>query len=92
MSSLALAREAALAGLGVALFPEFACAEDLAKKRLVDVFGDRAVEVGSVWLLHPTRRFLPKRITAFIDLARSHFATPPWLVRSRDGKERPRRR
>jgi DNA-binding transcriptional LysR family regulator len=81
MSSLAIAREAALAGLGIALFPEFACAEDLVRRRLVDAFGDRPVEVGSVWLLHPTRKFLPKRVTAFIDLARSHFATAqPWVV------------
>lgn len=90
MSSLAIAREAALAGLGIALFPEFACAEDLARKRLVDVFGDRPVEVGSVWLLHATRKFLPKRVTAFIDLARSHFATAPWVVSTKRGNARRR--
>jgi len=87
VSSLAIAREVALAGLGVALFPEFACADDLRAGRLVDMLGGRAVDVGSVWILHPTRGFLPKRVTAFIDLARSHFASPPWLVSSKPGED-----
>jgi DNA-binding transcriptional LysR family regulator len=81
VSSFAMARRAALAGLGIALFPEFACAEDLRKKRLVPVLGGARVEVGAVWLLHVTRHFVPVRIRAFVDLARARFSRdPPWLV------------
>ena len=77
-SSFTLARAAAIAGLGVALFPELACAEDLRKKRLVPVLGG-AVDVGSIWLLYPAHRFLPARVRAFIDLAKARFREePPW--------------
>jgi DNA-binding transcriptional LysR family regulator len=84
MTSLRMARAAALAGLGIGLFPEFVCAEDLRRKRLVAVLDDWAVEVGSVWLLHAARRFLSARVRAFAQLARARFAAaPPWVVRRR---------
>lgn len=78
LTSFEMARAAVLAGLGVGLFPEFACADDLRRKRLVPVLGGRTIDVGSIWLLHPLQRFLPPRVRAFIDLARSRFAAPPW--------------
>ncbi len=83
-SSFAMVRSAALAGLGVGLFPEFACAEDLRRKRLVRVMEGCVVEVGSVWLVHAARRFLPARVRAFVELARERFGgEPPWVVRGR---------
>lgn len=93
-SSLAMVRQAALAGLGIALFPEFACADDLRRKRLVPVLEGCAVNVGSVWLVHLARRFLPARVRAFADLVRDRFAHPPWLVEEAApaAKRRPTRR
>lgn len=89
LSSLALARAATLAGLGIALFPEFACAEDIRRHRLVPVLDGAAVEVGAVWLVHASRRFLPARVRAFVDLARERFGPdPPWLK----GAEKPKTR
>jgi DNA-binding transcriptional LysR family regulator len=80
-SSHAMARAAVLAGLGIAIFPEFACAEDVRRRRLVAVLDDCAANVGAVWLVHAARRFLPARVRAFADLTRERFAkTPPWLV------------
>jgi DNA-binding transcriptional LysR family regulator len=70
-TSLTMAHAAARAGLGVALFPEFACADDLRRGRLVAVLGGASVEVGSVWLLHPARRFVPARVRAFVEMARA---------------------
>ena len=72
-SSFTMARTAALAGLGVALFPEFACADDLRRKRLVPVLGGCVVDVGAIWLLHVARPHVPSRIRAFVDLCRERF-------------------
>ncbi|MBL8909733.1 MAG: LysR family transcriptional regulator [Archangium sp.] len=78
-SSLWHAQQAALAGLGIALFPEFVCAADLRRGRLVRVLG-QPVDVGAVWLLHRPHRFLSNRVRAFIELARHALAPPPWEV------------
>jgi DNA-binding transcriptional LysR family regulator len=85
LTSFAMAHAAALAGLGVALFPEFACAEDLRRKRLVPVLGGEPIDVGSVWLLYPAHKFLPARVRAFIDLARERFRSAPLSGSSRRG-------
>jgi DNA-binding transcriptional LysR family regulator len=80
VSSFAIARATAVAGLGIALFPEFACAEDVRQGRLTPILDDWVVEVGSVWLLHAARRLLAARVRAFAELARARFATvPPWV-------------
>lgn len=69
LNSFAIAHEAARAGLGIAIFPEFACADDLAAKRLTSVLDDWTVEVGSVWLVHPAARYLSARVRTFVELA-----------------------
>jgi DNA-binding transcriptional LysR family regulator len=83
-TSFAMAHAAALAGLGIALFPEFACADDLRSKRLVPVLGARPIDVGSVWLLYPAHKFLPARVRAFVDLARERFSLERSSSRRRD--------
>lgn len=78
-SSFALARRATLAGVGIGLFPEFACADGLREGTLVPVLGGAVVDVGAVWIVHAARRFLGARVRAFVDLARERFAgQPPW--------------
>ncbi len=80
-TSQPMAHAAACAGLGIGLFPEFACAEDLRKKRLVSVLDPFVADVGSVWLVHAARKFLPARVRAFVELARARFARErPWLI------------
>ena len=76
-TSFAMARAATLAGLGIAIFPEFACAEDVRHGRLVPVLEDWVVEVGAVWLVHAARRLVTARVRAFADLARERFGPPP---------------
>jgi DNA-binding transcriptional LysR family regulator len=83
MTSFAMARAAALGGLGIAIFPEFACREDLRRKRLIPVLADWVVDVGSVWFVHAARRFLPARVSTFADLAKERFGRePPWVASS----------
>jgi DNA-binding transcriptional LysR family regulator len=81
VTSFAMARAAALAGLGIAIFPAFACADEIESGRLVSVLDDWVVGVGSVWLLHAAHRILSARVRAFADLARQRLArNPPWVV------------
>jgi len=63
--------EAASAGFGIAILPEFAAAESLREGALVQVLPDWELEalayVGSVWLLYPPNRFLPPKVRVLID-------------------------
>jgi DNA-binding transcriptional LysR family regulator len=78
LSSFAMAHAAAVAGLGIALFPEFACAADLRARRLVPLLTRAPIDVGSVWLLHAARRMTSARVRAFAELARRRLARVPW--------------
>jgi DNA-binding transcriptional LysR family regulator len=80
-NSFAMAHAAALSGLGIAIFPEFACAEDIRRGKLVPVLEDWGVEAGTVWLVHPTHRYFTARVRTFIELALARLAhQPPWVV------------
>jgi DNA-binding transcriptional LysR family regulator len=71
VTSFATARAAALAGLGIAIFPDFACAKDIRRKRLTPVL--ETVDVGWVWMLHAARQHPAARLRAFLELAGSFF-------------------
>jgi DNA-binding transcriptional LysR family regulator len=60
-------RDAAVAGLGVALLPDHTCRSDLAKGSLVHVFPQWDTKDGIVHLVFTTRRGLPPVVRAFID-------------------------
>ncbi|HMA50900.1 MAG TPA: LysR substrate-binding domain-containing protein [Magnetospirillaceae bacterium] len=60
-------RDAAVAGLGVALLPDHACWAQIAKGDLVQVFPEWRTEEGIVHLVFTTRRGLPPAVRAFID-------------------------
>jgi len=67
-SEIAVAHQAALAGLGIALMPEILCADDLAKKRLVHVLVGWEGERGGVHLLFRAHRSLTAAVRTCIDL------------------------
>ena len=75
-TSFAMAHRAALAGLGVALFPEFACTADIEAGRLVPLFSDAGVHVGSVSIVYPAERFLAPRIKRFLEIVSARFDAP----------------
>lgn len=72
-SSLAIIREAVLAGAGAGIFPQGRVAADLAEGRLTDwgEVPDRKVEV---WALHPSRRLASAKVRLFLAALREVFA------------------
>jgi DNA-binding transcriptional LysR family regulator len=68
MDSGAAIRDAAVAGLGLGLLPEFLVEQDLATGRLRQVLPD--IDLGEVKIvaIYPTRRHLEPRVRRFIDL------------------------
>jgi len=62
-------------GLGPALLADWLVAGDLAAGTLVDLFPDLAVTATDfdtgAWALYPSRRYLPPRVRAVLDLLRS---------------------
>jgi DNA-binding transcriptional LysR family regulator len=60
-------RDAAVAGLGIALLPDHACRSELASGRLRHVFPQWRTEDGVIHLVFTTRRGLPPVVRAFID-------------------------
>ena len=67
VSEISAARDAALAGVGIALLPQLLCTEDLARKRLLHVLEGWEGEGGGVDLLHRAGRSLPIAVRACID-------------------------
>ncbi len=69
VNGLAIARNAAVSGLGLAHLPEFAAAAALADGRLVSVLDEAAPEVGGINIVHPYARLLAPKVSEFVSLA-----------------------
>jgi DNA-binding transcriptional LysR family regulator len=75
-------REAALAGMGIAMRASFSLGEDVAQGRLARVLSDHCAGVLSVTLAYPSRRLLSGKVRAFVDFMAERFPKPeedPWL-------------
>jgi DNA-binding transcriptional LysR family regulator len=66
-------REAAEAGLGIALLPEHACRNALQGGRLVRLLPEFHAPEGTIFLVFTTRRGLPPAVRAFIDFLAEQF-------------------
>ncbi len=68
----------ALAGLGVTLLSDWMADDDIAAGRLIALLPDWTVAAGhfdtAIWLLYPSRRFLPHKARVFIDHLRERLA------------------
>jgi DNA-binding transcriptional LysR family regulator len=62
------AREAARLGAGIAVLPTYLVGELVASGELVRVLPRFSSRLAQVWLVHPGRKHLPRRVTAFRDL------------------------
>ena len=67
-------RDAAVAGLGPALLPDWLIGEDLAQGRLTACIDGWEVTATSfdtaAWLVYPSRSFVPGKVRAMIDYLR----------------------
>lgn len=77
-SNTRLLRDAAEQGLGLTVLPDWLVDESLADGRLVRVLPDLAVTLttfdASLWLVLPTRRYVPARVRAVCDALRDTWA------------------
>ena len=68
-------RDAAAAGIGIALLPDHVCRDDLESGRLVRIFAGWGGQMGIVHIVFTTRRGLPPAVRAFIDHLAATFAS-----------------
>jgi DNA-binding transcriptional LysR family regulator len=71
-------RDAAVAGLGIALHSTWHVCDDLRESRLRRVLPDFAVPESGIFAVMPQRRLVPLRVRVFVDFLCEHFADPPW--------------
>ena len=75
MSGALALHELALSGMGPVLLANWLVDEDIAAGRLVNLFPDYQVTATSfdtaVWLLYPSRSFLPLKVRAMVDFLRA---------------------
>lgn len=72
-------RDAALAGLGIALFSTWHVCEDLKAGRLERVLPEHRLPDSGIYAVMPQRRLMLPRVRAFIDFVVEKFGdVPPW--------------
>ena len=71
-------RDAAVAGLGIALHSVWHVHQDLCEGRLQVVLPDHPVPASGIHAVMPERRLVPPRVRVFVDYLADRFAPPPW--------------
>jgi DNA-binding transcriptional LysR family regulator len=61
-------REAVCQGAGLSVLPDFAIADDLAARRLIQVLPQWHLPCGGIHAVFPAARFRPAKVRAFVDL------------------------
>jgi DNA-binding transcriptional LysR family regulator len=69
--------EAAVAGLGVALEPDFIVGAHLAAGRLIRVLPGYSGQQGDIWAVYPSRRHLSVKVRLFVEHLSESFAPAP---------------
>ena len=72
---------AAVAGLGVAMLPDFMLAGQTGDGRLEEVLKDWTPPPGALHLVTPPGGHRPARVTALIDFLAARFTGGPWMTR-----------
>ncbi len=75
ISNAVALKDCAIAGMGLALLPNWLVDPALDAGTLVDVFSDYAVTATdfntAAWLVYPSRTYIPRKVQAFIDCVKS---------------------
>ena len=74
VNHLVAAKQASVAGLGVALLPASFCVDEIRDRELRRLLPEACPSEGSTWVVYPSRRHLPHRVRAFVDFVKEHFA------------------
>lgn len=81
LSPVGSIRDAALAGLGPALLPDWLIGSDLERGALVDLFPGHDVTATTfetaAYAVYPSRAFLPRKVRVVIDFLRESLRRPP---------------
>ncbi len=59
-------------GVGIAILPDFAVADDLESGRLVRLIPDWHLDSGGIYAVMPDTRFRPARVTVFLEMLSDH--------------------
>lgn len=78
---------AAVAGIGVALLPDFFVWQELAAGRLVELLPGWSATEKSAYIVTPPGRARPARVRVLMEFLRDHFAQQSWARIGQDGKE-----
>ncbi|RPE77305.1 LysR family transcriptional regulator [Vulcaniibacterium tengchongense] len=71
-------RDAAVAGLGIALHSTWHACDDLRSGRLMQLLPEYPIADTGIYAVMPQRRLVPPRVRAFVDFLAERFASPPW--------------
>jgi len=71
------ARELVRAGAGIALLPTYLAAEDVVAARLVRVLPSHTVTSGGVFLVQPSQKLVPRRVSLFREVLLEHVRQHP---------------
>jgi DNA-binding transcriptional LysR family regulator len=66
-NNITFAREAALAGAGIAALPTMITDQEVREGHLVELLPDVVLPTGEVYAVYPTRRFQAMKVKAFLD-------------------------
>jgi DNA-binding transcriptional LysR family regulator len=70
-------RDAAIAGLGISLFPDFMVAAELRAGKLVEILTDYVDDSMSLFAVYPHSRHLSAKVRAFVDFMAERFRGEP---------------
>lgn len=71
--------DAARRGIGLALLPEFLCA-DLRRASELEIVLDAYAAWGACYAVYPHNRHMSAKVRAFVDHLAERFAAPPWAT------------
>lgn len=70
----------AVAGLGIALEPDFIVAPEIRAGRLVPLLAEFRPATAPVWAVYASRRHLSAKVRAFVDFLAAEFAAAQWAL------------